>query len=71
VRVVAVGLAIGTAVALALASRVSPLLFEVSGRDLTTYAGVVVTLLVVAVVASLAPALRAARVDPTVALRAE
>jgi ABC-type lipoprotein release transport system permease subunit len=32
---------------------------------------VVATLFVVAVVASLAPALRAARVDPTVALRAE
>ena len=71
VRVVAVGLALGSAVALALASRVSPLLYEVSAKDPLTYAGVVGVLLAVAVVASLAPALRAARVDPNVALRTD
>jgi predicted permease len=71
VRVVVIGLALGAAVAVALASRVSPLLYQVSARDPVTYAGVVGILLVVAVVASLAPAVRAARVDPNVALRAE
>ena len=71
VRVVAVGLALGSAVALALASRVSPLLYEVSAKDPLTYAGVVGVLLAVAVAASLAPALRAARVDPNVALRSD
>jgi putative ABC transport system permease protein len=71
VRVVVIGLALGAAVALALASRVSPLLYQVSARDPVTYAGVVGILLVVAIVASLAPALRAARVDPNVALRAD
>jgi len=71
VRVVVVGLALGAAVALALASRVSPLLYQVSAKDPVTYAGVVGILLVVAIVASLAPALRAARVDPNVALRTE
>jgi predicted permease len=71
VRVVAFGLAVGAAAALALASRVSPLLYEVSAKDPVTYAGVVGVLLVVAVLASLAPALRAARVDPNVALRAD
>jgi predicted permease len=71
VRVVAVGLALGAAVALALASRVAPLLYEVSAKDPATYAGVVVVLLAVAVAASLAPALRAARVDPNVALRTD
>ena len=71
VRVVIVGLALGAAAALSLASRVSPLLYEVSAKDPVTYAGVVGVLLVVAVVASLAPALRAARVDPNVALRAD
>jgi putative ABC transport system permease protein len=71
VRVVAVGLALGAAVALALASRVAPLLYEVSAKDPLTYAGVVGVLLVVAVVASLAPAVRAARVNPNVALRAD
>jgi putative ABC transport system permease protein len=71
VRVVLVGLALGAVAALSLAGRVSPLLYEVSAKDPVTYAGVVGVLLVVAVVASLAPALRAARVDPNVALRAE
>jgi len=71
VRVVVIGLALGAAVAVALASRVSPLLYQVSAKDPVTYAGVVGILLVVAVVASLAPALRAARVDPNVALRAD
>jgi len=71
VRVVLVGLALGAAVALSLASRVSPLLYEVSAKDPVTYTTVVGVLLVVAVVASLAPALRAARVDPNVALRAD
>jgi len=71
VRVVALGLALGAAVAVSLASKVSPLLYEVSAKDPLTYAGVIAVLLVVAVVASLAPALRAARVDPNVALRAD
>ena len=71
VRVVIVGLALGAVAALSLAGRVSPLLYGVSAKDPVTYAGVVGVLLVVAVVASLAPALRAARVDPNVALRAD
>jgi ABC-type antimicrobial peptide transport system permease subunit len=71
VRVVIIGLALGAIAALALASRVSPLLYEVSAKDPVTYVGVIGVLLVVAVVASLAPALRAARVDPNVALRAD
>jgi predicted permease len=71
VRVVTFGLAVGAAAALALASRVSPLLYEVSPKDPVTYAGVIGVLLLVAVLASLAPALRASRVDPNVALRAD
>ena len=71
VRVVAAGLVVGAAVSLAFASRIAPLLYEVSPKDPATYAGVVGVLLVVAVIASLAPALRAARVDPNVALRAD
>ena len=71
VRVVAVGLALGAAVALALAGRVAPLLYEVSAKDPATYAGVIGVLLAVAVAASLAPAIRAARVDPNVALRSD
>jgi predicted permease len=71
VRVVMVGLALGAVAALLLAGRVSPLLYGVSAKDPVTYAGVVGVLLAVAVVASLAPALRAARVDPNIALRAD
>ena len=71
VRVVMVGLVLGAAVALSLASRVSPLLYGVSAKDPVTYAGVVGVLLAVAVIASLAPALRASRVDPNVALRSD
>ena len=71
VRVVALGLALGAVVALSLASKVGPMLYAVSPKDPMTYAGVVGVLLVVAVAASLAPAVRAARVDPNVALRAD
>jgi ABC-type antimicrobial peptide transport system permease subunit len=71
VRVVMVGLALGAVAALSLAGKVSPLLYGVSPKDPVTYAGVIGVLLVVAVVASLAPAQRAARVDPNVALRAD
>jgi ABC-type antimicrobial peptide transport system permease subunit len=70
-RVVVVGLVLGAAVAFSLAARVSPLLYKVSPKDPLTYAGVIGVLVVVAIVASLAPALRASRVDPNVALRAD
>jgi predicted permease len=48
-----------------------PLLFETSARDPRVLAGVAGALLVVATLASLVPARRAARVDPAVALRAD
>jgi predicted permease len=70
-RVVVVGLALGAAVAISLAAKVSPLLYKVSPKDPMTYGGVIGVLIVVAVVASLVPALRASRVDPNVALRAD
>jgi ABC-type antimicrobial peptide transport system permease subunit len=71
VRVVALGFVLGALVALAFSTRVTPLLYHTSGKDPLTYAGVVAVLLAVALVASLAPALRASRVDPNVALRME
>lgn len=56
----------------ALASRgLVALLFNTSRFDLATYAGVATLLMLVATLACWVPAWRAARVDPTTALRAE
>lgn len=66
-----VGSAIGVALALVASRWVQPLLFEQSASDLRVYAVVGLVMLLVAIVASLLPARRAARVDPAQALRAE
>ena len=65
------GIAIGSGIALWAGRWVEPLLFSQSPRDPAVYGAVAGILLLVAIVATLRPALRAARVDPTVALRAE
>ncbi len=66
-----VGLIVGVAGALALAKIIAALLYEIPPRDPATYLIVCVTLGAVALLASYVPALRAARVDPMVALRYE
>jgi putative ABC transport system permease protein len=71
VRLALVGVVAGTAVALAAARWFQPLLFHQSARDPLVYAFVAFTLIVVALAASSAPALRAAKADPNAALRAE
>ena len=65
------GVALGFGIALAAGSRLSPLLYGVSVRDPVTYASVAGLLIAVAAIASAAPAIRAARVDPNIALRTE
>ncbi|NKB86969.1 MAG: hypothetical protein GKS06_01940 [Acidobacteria bacterium] len=45
------------------------MLFEVAPRDPATFVGAIVVIAIVAILASLIPALRAARVDPAEALR--
>jgi hypothetical protein len=70
-RVTAAGIALGVLGALLLAPRMETLLYGISARDPVVIIGVVVALLAVALVASLAPAMRAARSDPNVALRSE
>jgi hypothetical protein len=65
------GVVIGAAIALVAARWVKPLLFDESPRDPAVLALVACVLLGVAVVASLIPALRAARVYPNEALRAD
>ena len=66
-----VGTALGALLALAGGARIADLLFDVSPRDPLVFGAVVLALAAVALLASVVPALRAARVDPMVALRAE
>ena len=70
-KVTAVGLAVGTGAALLLTDLMSGLLFGVSPTDARTFAGVVALFAAVALLACLVPAVRATRVDPVVALRAD
>jgi putative ABC transport system permease protein len=71
VRLAVVGVVIGAAVALAASRWVQPLLFQLSPTDPITFASVITTMLLIALVASLWPALRATRADPMEALRAD
>jgi putative ABC transport system permease protein len=57
--------------AFAAAYGIRPLLFGVAPIDAVTFAGVPLLLLLVALVASLGPAYRAARIDPLAALRTD
>jgi len=70
-RYAVTGIVIGGAIAIWASKWVGPLLFSVSPKDPSVYAIVVAVLLGTAIVASTVPAVRAARVDPNVALRAE
>ena len=65
------GLAVGIPLALLATRLLRSLLYEVSASDPVTFVGVAALLAAVALVASWIPARRAARVDPTVALRAD
>jgi ABC-type antimicrobial peptide transport system permease subunit len=68
---VVVGLALGMAAGLGVSRLMSSVLYGVAPTDPLTYAGVVAILTGAALLACVAPARRAARVDPLVALRAE
>jgi predicted permease len=65
------GIVIGLAAAAAVGQFVQPLLFETSARDRLVYAAAAAALVGMAAAASAVPALRAGRVDPTVALQTE
>jgi len=71
VRRALAGIGLGITAALALTHLLSSLLFNVSATDPLAYASGAAALLGVAVTATLVPALRAVRIDPTIALRAE
>ncbi|MEO8681745.1 MAG: FtsX-like permease family protein, partial [Vicinamibacterales bacterium] len=66
-----VGLAAGCGIAIGASGLLRSLLWGVNGNDPITFVGVVVALLVVAVAASVVPALRVRRLDPVSLLRSE
>ena len=70
-RITVIGIVIGAAASFAAGKFLSALLFGVTARDPGTFLIVAATLLVVAGVASVIPAWRAARADPTTALRGD
>ncbi len=65
------GVAVGSVLALLAGRWLQPLLFEQSARDPAIYVLVGAVMMAVAIVASTAPALRAAGADPSTALRGE
>ncbi len=71
VRTVLAGTVVSGLIAAALASRLAAQLFDESPRDPVVYGGVALLMIAVAVVALLAPAIRASGTDPAVALREE
>ena len=70
-RLAAAGVGLGLAAATGLSRLLAGLLYGVSVSDPLTYAGIAALLGAVALAASAIPALRAARVDPMAALRAQ
>jgi len=68
---IAIGLAIGVAIALLAARALKPLLYQVSPTDPLVIGVAVVVLAACAVLASALPARRAMSIDPSSALREE
>jgi predicted permease len=70
-RLAAVGVAAGLVLAVATNRVIAAMLFGIDTIDLMTYAGVMLAIVPVVMIAAAVPAFRAARVDPQSALRAE
>jgi ABC-type antimicrobial peptide transport system permease subunit len=70
-RVALIGVVLGALAAVGLTAYIQTLLFNVGRLDATAFAGMSAVMLAVAFFASYIPAMRASRVDPVIALRAE
>jgi ABC-type antimicrobial peptide transport system permease subunit len=70
-QVALIGVVVGVLAALGLTTYIQTLLFDVAPLDAAAFAAMSAVMLAVALLASYVPALRASRVDPVVALRAE
>jgi len=68
-RLALAGIAIGTAASFVVARAISSLLFGTAPTDPLTFAGMILLLCAVALIAGYIPARRASRIDPMVALR--
>jgi ABC-type antimicrobial peptide transport system permease subunit len=68
---VAIGVTIGGVIAYCLARSLGDVLFEIGSFDAAAYAVVAAGMLAVGLLASLIPAVRAASIDPAIALRDE
>lgn len=69
--IVAIGIPLGFAAALAASRSLAPLVFGITATDVRTYGAVAVVLIGITLVASYLPALAATRIDPLAALRGD
>ena len=67
----AIGVLIGSVVALLAGRYIEPLLFDVSAKNPVVISSVATVVVAIAIVAAWSPARRASRVDPVIALRAD
>jgi predicted permease len=70
-RAVAIGIVVGVVASLAMGRLVASMLYNTSPRDPIVLVAVAATLAIVAIMASIVPAWRAASTDPAIALRSE
>jgi len=70
-RTVAIGVLVGVLVSLAAGRLVATLLYGITAHDPAVLAGAAVVLMLVGMTASMVPSVRAAKVDPVVALRSD